>query len=83
MKKNRDFRRVVVEFHAGYKGEEEPRKVIAEEDEWAVEHILERKRIFDHKTGRSHEEFTCRVNKKLAKLSIYPDGQHYLTFLKT
>ncbi len=83
MERSSTSRRVVVKFHAGYKGEEEPRKVISEEDEWAVEHILERKRIIDHKMGRSHEEFTCLVNKRLAKLSIYPDGQHYLTFLKT
>jgi len=80
MGKNSTSRRVLVKFHAGYKGEEEPREVIADEDEWAVEHILERKRISDQKTGQSHEEFTCLVNRKPAKLSIYPNGQHYLTF---
>ena len=83
MGKNSASHKVVVKFHAGYKGEEEPRKVIVAEDEWAVEHILERKRISDHKTGESHEEFTCLVNKKPAKLSIHSNGQHYLTFLKT
>jgi hypothetical protein len=75
--------RVVVKFHAGYKGEEEPRRVIVAENEWAVEHILERKRVSDHKTGKSHEEFTCLVNKKPAKLFICSNGQHYLTFINT
>lgn len=83
MEKNCVTHRVVVKFHAGYKGEEEPRKVIVDEREWTVEHILDRKRISDHQTGQSHEEFTCLIKKKPATLSIYPDGPHYLTFLKT
>ena len=75
--------KVVVKFHAGYKGEEEPRQVTAGETDWIVEQILERSRISDYKTGQSHEEFTCLINKKHAKLSIYPNGQHYMTFLKS
>ncbi len=82
MEKHSASRRVVVKFHAEYKGEEKPKKVITDEEEWAVEQILERKRISDHLTGRSHEEFTCLINKKLAKLSIYSNGEHYLRFLK-
>jgi hypothetical protein len=75
--------RVVVEFHAGYKGEEEPRRIKADGDDWAVGHILERKRILYHNTGRAYEEFICLINKKQAKLTIYSNGEHYLTFLKT
>jgi hypothetical protein len=82
MKKNGTSRNVFVEFHAGYKGEEEPRKVLRSGNEWIVEKIIERKRISDHKTGRSYEEFTCMVDNKLAKLSVHSNGQHYLTFLK-
>ena len=82
MKKNGTSLGVVIQFHEGYKGEEEPRKVIADGKEWVVERILERKRILDHKTGRSHEEYTCLVNKRLVKLAIFPDGRHYLTFCK-
>lgn len=81
MNKNSDSLRVQIKFHAGYKGEEEPRTVMSDDAEWPVERILERKRISDHKTGQKHEEFTCLVNKKLAKLSTYPDGRHYLTFM--
>ena len=83
MKKNNDSRRAVVQFHAGYKGEEEPRIVIMEDQEWTVERVLERKRISDQRTGQTHEEFTCLINEKLVKLSIYSDGRHYLAFAKT
>jgi len=83
MGQNSASRRVIVNFHAGYKAEEEPRKIKADEEEWMVDAILERKRILDPKTGESHEEFTCIVNKKLARLAIYPDSRHYLTFLKS
>jgi hypothetical protein len=83
MKKDSTSFKVVVGFHAGYKGNEKPRKITMDGEELAVEHVLERRRIRDHKTGQLHEEFTCVVNKRLAKLSIYPEGQHYLTFLKS
>jgi hypothetical protein len=82
MEKNSPCRRVDVQFHSGYKGEEEPRTIIVDEKEWTVERILERKRISNSNTGRTHEEFICLVNKRLAKLSIHPDGQHRLFFLK-
>jgi hypothetical protein len=83
MKKCDTLCKVLVRFHAGYKGEEEPRKVITGEEEWIVNRILERKRISDQITGRTYEEFTCLVNKKVAKLKINPDGRHCMTFLKT
>jgi hypothetical protein len=80
--KNNSHLRVDVQFHAGYRGAEEPRKVLTDEGEWTVGRILERKRIRDQSTGVTYEEFACLVNRKLAKLSIYPDGRHYLTFLE-
>jgi len=82
MGKNSDTRRVIVKFHAGYKGEEEPRTVMAGEEEWTVADIRQRRRISNHETGELYEEFTCLVNTKPAKLSIFPNGRHYLTFLK-
>ncbi|MBN1224104.1 MAG: hypothetical protein JXB23_12725, partial [Candidatus Aminicenantes bacterium] len=72
--------KAVVKFHAGYKGETEPRRVIVDDHEMTVDKIFERKRILDSETGKVCEEFRCLLDGREAKVLICPSGEHYITF---
>jgi len=72
--------KVVVKFRAGYKGEEVPRQVMLGNRKLCVDKIFKRKRILDSETGCVHEEFSCLLEGKEAKLSIRGAGEHYVTF---
>ena len=72
--------RVTVEFHSGYKGEEEPRLVILQNRRIPVERILARKRILDTVTGQVSEEFSCLLEGREARLIVSESGAHHLIF---
>ena len=72
--------KVEVEFHAGYKGEEEPRLVILHNRRLPVEKIWARKRILDSGTGRVSEHIHCLLDGREAKLTICESGEKYVTF---
>jgi hypothetical protein len=52
----------VVEFHAGYKGEETPRAVLFEGRRIEVASVILRKRIVDSRSGLRREVWRCRLD---------------------
>ena len=66
--------KVEVKFYAGYKGEETPRSVLFEGQEFTIDRILERKKILDPKTGEVRREYTIKLKDKLAILKISHSG---------
>jgi len=73
--------KVRVKFHSGYKGEEIPRSVIFDQKECPIEKIIERKRILDHSSGKTREEYRIRIQDKIAVLKIYDSLESEITFL--
>lgn len=63
-----------VRFHAGYKGLQEPRRVIIEGQDYPVTRILSRKRIRDSNTGSIREIFMCRIDHRTVKVCVHADG---------
>lgn len=68
-------KKVRISFHSGYKGSEVPKTVILGRKEYAIEKILERKRVLDHKTGLKREEFTVEMENKTVILRVYESGE--------
>jgi hypothetical protein len=63
--------KVQIQFHSGYKGEEIPRSVIFDHEEFFIEKILARKRVLDHRTGKNREEYKIKLKDKTAILLIH------------
>jgi len=74
-------RKVRVQFHSGYKGEETPRSVTFGHEECPIEKIIDRKRFLDHKTGKEWEEYKIKLKDKTAILKIYDSQEYDITFL--
>lgn len=74
-------RKVKVQFHSGYKGEEIPRSVTLGFEECLIDKIFERKRILDHRTGKKREEFKIKLKDKKAILKVYDSQDCEITFL--
>jgi len=72
---------VKVRFYSGYKGDETPRSVFFEDQEFSVDRILQRKRILDPETGESREEYTIKLKGKKAILKIRGSGECELIYL--
>jgi hypothetical protein len=71
---------VKVKFYSGYKGEETPRSVCLEEEEIAIDRILERKKILDSETSEAREEYTIKLKGRKAILRIFGSGACELVF---
>jgi hypothetical protein len=67
--------RVKVKFYSGYTGEEAPRSVLIKDEEFPIDRILERKKIYDPKTGEVRKEFTIKINERRAILKISKSGE--------
>jgi hypothetical protein len=74
-------RKIKVQFHSGYKGEEIPRSVTFGHEECLIEKIIERKRVLDRKTGKEWEEYKIKLKDKTAILKIYDSQELEITFL--
>ncbi|MGB8953191.1 MAG: hypothetical protein WCC06_11080 [Candidatus Aminicenantales bacterium] len=61
-------KKVKVLFYSGRKGEETPRAVLIEDREYRIEKVISTERIFDVKTRKVSETFTCRTEGKLIQL---------------
>jgi len=72
--------KVVIEFYAGYRGEEEPHRVILHNRRLPIEKIWARKRVLDSGTGRVSEEFHCLIDGREAELTISESGEQVVTF---
>ena len=57
-----------VEFYAGGRADETPRRIIYRGHAAVVERILERKRVMDKDSGIAGEEFTLILDGRVAKL---------------
>lgn len=75
-------RKVKVKFYSGYKGEETPRSVLIEGQEFVISRILERKKILDPKTGEVRREYTIELKDGLAVLKISSSGACELADLR-
>jgi hypothetical protein len=63
-----------VKFYAGYKGEETPRSVFFKGKEFAIDRILERKKVLDPKTQEVRNEYTIELKGRRAILKIFGSG---------
>jgi 2-oxoglutarate dehydrogenase complex dehydrogenase (E1) component-like enzyme len=80
-KKSTECARFEIRFYEGYKGREIPRAVVIGRREFKIDEILERKRALDHKTGESSEIFTCLMEGKPVRITLYDSGRFDLTYL--
>lgn len=69
-------------FYSGYKGEETPRSVRIGEKEFLIEKILWRKRGFDPKSGKTFEDFKCRMEGETVMITVYETGEWAISFPK-
>jgi len=60
--------KIRVSFYSGYKGEETPRALFIEGQEYPIEEILERRRIEDRTSGQRFDLFICKVAGKTLKI---------------
>lgn len=67
-------------FYSGYKGEERPVAVVIGDREFKIEKILKRKRVLDSDTGKTWEEFVCRMEGEAVRIRVYPSGEFELIF---
>jgi hypothetical protein len=68
-------RKVKVKFYSGYKGEETPRSVFIEDEEFPIDRVIDRKKILEPKTGEVRREFTITINERRAVLKISSTGE--------
>jgi len=66
--KDKPSEKVKVNFYSGYKDEETPRSVIINKKEYIIEKVISRERIFEAKTGKTLEAFTCKTEGRTIKL---------------
>ncbi len=66
--------KVKVLFYSGFKGEETPRSVVIEDEEFPIERILERQKVLDSKTGEARDEYTIKLKGKKFILKIFSSG---------
>jgi len=66
--------KIRVSFYSGYKGEETPRALFMEGQEYPIEEILERRRIEDRASGQTFDLYVCKVAGKAVKIKIDRSG---------
>jgi len=71
-----------VKFYSSYKGDETPRSVVMGEREFKIDEIIERKRVFDQKSGKNYEVFKCRMEGEIVKIERYESGEWGISFLE-
>jgi len=67
-----------VEFYAGGRAEETPRRVIWLTHTAAAEKVLGRRRVIDKTSGRTTEEFTLVLDGRIVKVRRTNSGRWYL-----
>ena len=73
--------KVKVKYYSGYKGEETPRSVLIEEEEFPIERILQRQKVLDPKTHEVRDEYTVQLKGKNFILKILSSGECELVYL--
>jgi hypothetical protein len=63
-----------VRFHAGYRGRQEPRRIMIEGRDHTVTEILSRGRIRDSGSGIVREVFVCRIDHRTVRVCVFADG---------
>ena len=74
-------RKVKVKFYSGYKGEETPRSVVIEDEEFPIDRVLDRKKILHQATGEVREEYRIKLKGRTAILKVYGSGECELLYL--
>ena len=72
---NGEVRSVKVEYYAGYRGRETPRRLLIEGRPVPVLEVLSRKRVQDQSTGDRIEVFTLRLPRSRVTLRVFEDGR--------
>ena len=73
--------KVKVKFYSGYTGEETPRSVLFKDKKFAIDRILERKKILDPQTQEIRNEYTIELKGRKATLKIFGSGECELVYL--
>jgi len=60
--------KIIVQFYAGYKGEETPMSITVGDRVYPVDEVLSRKRFQDKDSGKRYELFVCQVGGKTVKI---------------
>ena len=61
-------------FHAGYRGRQEPRRILIAGRDHAVTEVLSRGRIRDSGSGIVREDFVCRIDHRTVRICVFYDG---------
>ena len=67
--------KIVVQFYAGYKGEETPRSITVGDRTYSIDEVLSRKRFQDKDSGQRYELFVCRVSGNTVKIRRDETGE--------
>jgi hypothetical protein len=70
-----------IRFSEGYKGREIPRSVVLGSKEFVIEHILERKRVQNSKTGMTSEVFLCQMEGQMVRITVQESGGFEIDYL--
>ncbi len=67
--------KIIVQFYAGYKGEETPKSIAVGDQIYPIDEVLSRKRFQDKDSGKRYEVFVCRVAGKTVKIRRDDTGE--------
>lgn len=81
MKKRDEKAKFELRFYSGYKESESLKSILIGDREFKVEKVFWRRRVYDQKSGKTYEEFKCRINGDTVKISVYDSGEWSITYL--
>ncbi len=66
---------IEVKSYSGHKGEERPRSLIIDGEEYLIEGILRREIVEDYWTKERKSIFWCFFGNRMFKVTLYPSGR--------
>jgi hypothetical protein len=79
-KKNEESVMFELKFYSGYKGKEIPKAVVIGNREFNIEEIISRKRVLDHKSGRTFEIYKCKMKGEIVEIKVFESGEWEISF---
>jgi hypothetical protein len=71
---------IEIKTYSGYKGEERPKAVVIDGEEYLVESVIRKELFEDYETRKRSTVFWCEVNRKLLKITRCAAGGWKVAF---
>ncbi|MBD3413030.1 MAG: hypothetical protein GF421_01190 [Candidatus Aminicenantes bacterium] len=65
-----------VTFYSGYRGEETPRSIVIEGQEWEVKRIIKREMVMNSRSGERMRRFVCETRGCTYLVLVPESGEH-------